>query len=74
MWKRLKYYFSVTKYIYKIDVLKFLEYPTQIFPLLVAWFLFDLGQFYMINLMITRFHPFPGWGQYEVAFLYPTSF
>lgn len=73
MISKIKHYFLVISYLHRISLLSFLEYPTGILPLLLAWFLFNLGQFYMINLMITQFRPFPGWGQYEVAFLYGFS-
>lgn len=73
MLKKLRHYSSVIGYTYRVNLLQFLEYPTGLIPLLSAWFLFNLGQYYMINIIITKFQPFPGWGQYEVAFLYGFS-
>lgn len=55
---------------YRISILNFTEYPTSVIPLLLAWLIFDITQFYMINIVFEEFQPFPQWDSEEVAFLY----
>ena len=66
----MKKYIQYILYKYKLSIMQFMEYPTSVIPLMLSWFISDVVEFYMINIIVNQFQSFPGWSKEEVFFLY----